>query len=752
MYMLSTVISQTGECNAQHATDLCFLNQWGYSTLLLIIIGIGLVYLLFKKRKFLVDNLKWIAGTVFIAGFLIYWYAFNEGGSDSNSIALAFRSALSSMEMFASHSDLLEVPEDLHHDPFYMTIFSVIHFLAVIVSAVFIIKLLGFRFISWVRLCMANLSRKKKCRLFIFWGVNDNAILLANSIRKKAAEPKGKNEEGWENCKFIFVRLLSANESSSHGRFTFSHFFNSSHDGTEKFIEKIEELDGILVNSKFGITGRVIDKVKSEFDLYKYLGLRRLGNLIKKYPQATFYFLSPNEELNLEAVSVFKEIAKCKEDRVHNQVQIYCHARKNNQNQKLEICDGLKHQIHIIDSSNLAVLQLKKNVRNHPVNFVDVDTSKACVKKPFTSMIIGFGETGRDAFRFLYEFGALIDVNGNRNPQKIYVVDEHMDELKGDFLMKAPALKERKNELEWCEEMSIHSERFWEKFSEIIHDLNYVVIAIGNDNEGMALAIDLYEYAYRYRKDCFNDFRIYLRVNGSCNTIQLKQIKEYFNIYGNTRDVIITFGAQEEIFSYDVVSTDVLEVLAKEFYYAYQKIMIDAMPETNEKEIEEKKKAKESLKQTAEEEWNARREALQDKHSLDAQIKLAYQEEQDRANVWHIDTKKFLAGAMGEDGKDNKERLKEMVELTQRDAHTLNYSKVCDVVSSTLFDNLSKCEHLRWNACMELQGFVTCDGDKDFQQKKHKCIVDNDILRSKYPETIPYDQCVVELSFRLKKN
>ena len=37
--------------------------------------------------------------------------------------------------------------------------------------------------------------------------------------------------------------------------------------------------------------------------------------------------------------------------------------------------------------------------------------------------------------------------------------------------MKAPALKERKNELEWCEEMSIHSERFLGKLSEIIHDL-----------------------------------------------------------------------------------------------------------------------------------------------------------------------------------------------------------------------------------------------------------------------------------------
>ena len=49
--------------------------------------------------------------------------------------------------------------------------------------------------------------------------------------------------------------------------------------------------------------------------------------------------------------------------------------------------------------------------------------------------------------------------------------------------------------------------------------------------------------------------------------------------------------------------------------------------------------------------------------------------------------------------------------------------------------------------------------EKLFWQDPYRCtlntkiisIVDNDILRSKYPETIPYDQCVVELSFRLKK-
>ena len=38
------------------------------------------------------------------------------------------------------------------------------------------------------------------------------------------------------------------------------------------------------------------------------------------------------------------------------------------------------------------------------------------------------------------------------------------------------------------------------------------------------------------------------------------------------------------------------------------------------------------------------------------------------------------------------------------------------------------------------------------ERERFIAVVDNDILRSKYPETIPYDQCVVELSFRLKKN
>ena len=754
--MTNTLIeAQICECDLHHEANHWLFNQWGYSTLLLGVILVVLGFLLFKKRRFLVDNLKWIAATVFLSGFLIYGYGFNEGGSQQNLIALAFRSALSSMEMFASHSDLLEIPKELHGDPWYMTIFSIIHFLAVIVSAIFIIKLLGFRFVSWARLFYMSIFNKSSCRLFVFWGVNDNSIALANSIRneiKTAAwqGSNGKTAENLKNCKFIFVRVISSEEKNSHGRFTFSHFFSSSQDGVERFIEKIEDLDGMLVNSKLSITGHLVDKVKSEIDLYKYLGLKRLGKIIQNNPDAIFYFLSQNEELNVEAVSVFKEIARSKEKGVHDQIQIYCHARKNNQNMKLEICDGLKHHIHIIDSSNLAILQLKKDFRNHPVSFVNVDFSEACARKAFTSMIIGFGETGRDAFRFLYEFGALINDRGEKNSQKIYVVDEHIDKLKGDFLMKAPALKDKsEDEIEWVKNMSAHSEEFWDMLRKIVDSLNYVVIAIGSDNEGMSLAIDLYEFVYRYRKDCFKNFRIYLRINGSCNNIQLEQIKKYFDTYGQVKDVIRTFGTQEEVFSYEVISTDVLEKMAKNFYFEYQKIMVDKMPETNEEESREKSQAKSELYDTAEDAWNARRKKLQDKQNLESQIELSYKEEQDKANVWHMITKGYLAGIIGEDVKKVHDNLEVMMNLTKREKNTVIYPNASEGASKTLFDNLSKCEHLRWNASMELQGFVTCVGKRSYQRKEHPLIVDCKTLQENFADTILYDNCVVELSVRL---
>ena len=56
----------------------------------------------------------------------------------------------------------------------------------------------------------------------------------------------------------------------------------------------------------------------------------------------------------------------------------------------------------------LAALELKEDGRSHPVNFVDVDTATATVSSVFTALVVGFGETGSDVFKFLYEFSSFI--------------------------------------------------------------------------------------------------------------------------------------------------------------------------------------------------------------------------------------------------------------------------------------------------------------------------------------------------------
>lgn len=733
---------------------------YSFPTFLRVLLLLGgvlfVLWYIMRKNilKYLEDHLLSIAIMVFLCGLFLYVIGFDEGGSEGNAFALFCRASLSSMEMFVSSSDLLEVKKELHHNGLYMTFFSLVHFSAVFVSAVFIVKLLGFKFLSWVELHrLKRHARKDGVHLYVFWGVNDNAIILAESIKAKAETDDrnettaGEDKSGFKTSryKFIFVDLPVTEGETSHGRLTFSHFFNFSYGEANRYIEKIQELDGILLSSGVEINGDRISAVGLRTDFYQQMGLSNLGKVIKESPASTFFLLSQDEKVNLEALSVFEEVVKkerAQSESVYDKVAIYCHARKNQVNMKLEML-GHDLKVYMVDSSSLAINQLKKEVRHHPVNFVQPDPDRACAQHPFTSMIIGFGETGRDAFRFLYEFSALVDGNGRQNPRKIYVVDEKLSRLKADFLVKVPAMKDN-HDIVWDEAMSTHSPMFWEQLASVVNDLNYVVIAIGDDGEGLALAVDLYEYAYRYRGH-MNDFKIYLHVSEKKSVVCLAQIQEYFNKYGEHPDVIEVFGDKESIFSYDILFADMLEKEAKEFYYQYEHISIDiCFPD----KIQEREKRHEELRNiTAEELWDKRRKDLV---TLKKVIEVYSKENQDKANVWHILTKRRLAGAIDSNGNTVEERLKTLQRITTRKEGTLDYPEAAEGQEALLLTHLSRCEHLRWNANMELQGFVWGAKGKDYKRKTHGCIVDCDVLEKNNAGVIPFDNGVVELSFKIK--
>ena len=220
---------QTGMASAADVmSNFCriFDNYW-FAVLLAFIVVI--LFFIFSRNGIarLTKHLKFTALVIWIAGLVLYMYGFNEGGSENNSLVLFLRASLSSMEMFVSHSDLIEVNGSLHHKAAYMVPFAIVHFCAVLVSAVFIIRLLGLRFVSWVKLVSWRIFRPiikdKPC--FVFFGINGNGILLAKSIKRLFKR----------NCRIIFINMPDGGHKHEDARFTFSHFFHSSGEGAVKY-------------------------------------------------------------------------------------------------------------------------------------------------------------------------------------------------------------------------------------------------------------------------------------------------------------------------------------------------------------------------------------------------------------------------------------------------------------------------------------------------------------------------------------
>lgn len=693
-----------------------------------------------KVKVMLFRHLKIQAFLIWVCGVILYMVGFNEHGSAASNVALLLRSSLSSMEMFVSHSDLIEVNEKFHGNPTYMALFALTHFCAVAISAIFILRLFGFRLVSWVKVMKAYICSwlPLNCNYYVMFGVNSNTLMLANSIHKKRKEEKQR---------IIFINMPEKGHSHAATRFSFSHFFHSDSNGIDKYLEDIEMMGALLFNSSRSFDNPIlkhsIDDVFKVFQALDFSWIVRmpLQNLLrnsatrknKKFngSKVEFFFLSDEEKDNLIVVTVLQKIQKKQIDYKNFSFNCYCHARKSQNNAAMLNEGALAFKVHIIDTSNLAVLDLKRDNRFHPVNFVEKDTNTGTVKSAFTGMVIGFGETGRDAFRFLYEFSSFTkDNQGNPSVKKIHVIDKDIDDLKAEFLEEAPVLKNN-SEIEWWNVKSTHSAGYWDKLKSVIQELNYIVISVKDDEEAVGIATSIFEYAYRYRNN-LNRFKIFVRLRNSMREDFLRKHKEFFN-------VIVPFGSVMDAFSYETINKDVLEKAAKRFKYRYDILYgakFDAIENGNEEEY-------------ADEAWLKRRKVyLEETDAVkrkESEIKIWYQEEQDRSNVWHIYTKIALV---------NEDVTPESLQL--------DFNK-------QLLQNLSDCEHLRWNAKMELLGFEPATSEdikkeeeksKDKQRdpwrslklRRHECIVDCQTLHFNpvLAKTIPYDESAVKLSFEMR--
>lgn len=728
-----------------------------YNVVAILVLLFLAFFFFYKKeaRKKVINHLMGCAITVFLLGGALYFVGFWHEGTANNVVAALFRSVTASMEMFVSESELIEVREECKEDLVYMLLFSATHFLAICISAAFIIHIMGIRFRSYLKM---RCARKNQKDVYVFFDLSQESINLAKDIYKT------NGKEG--NYQIVFVKTPI--EESHLERFSFSHILSFA-DNKNEIIEELIGINAFLTYSRKCVTIGMDEKEWNDT-----VGLNTLRRYLKKSSgDKHFFCLSANEDHNMNtAVALSKRYSNIKKH------HIYCRA---NRSSITESFAGL--HLDFVDSANLAVLELKKNVAYQPVSFVKPDPKLGVATKPFKAMIIGFGETGFEVYKFLYEFGAFVGKDMEENPFRCDIIDPKAKQLENSLYFHCPGVEDKACAV--FHEGTIESNRSLVETQ--IKNVDYVVVCTDNEKQNLSIGITLLNLAYKYRE---HDAKlgIFIGVNDNKEYKKAQEIAKFYNECGKKdKDghlyefSITPFGAKSTLFTYkNIIDNEILD-RAKEFYYEYQKTS-NLLDVNGRYECAVDKDA----------EWSKRREArkLTGELGLSNKNELIQKETQDMANVWHVQTKLYLVGACGysretEDKHSTKKRREELfkcidevmqqlinrLELARNNKEAFvdsyefilekidEYEKVHGVPAGeykTLFGNLAKCEHLRWNASNCMLGYRTYEdakgNQKHYLQKTHACMVSNEelVANKDLRDTIKYDYNTIWVSFRMQ--
>ena len=328
-----------------------------------------------------------------------------------------------------------------------------------------------------------------------------------------------------------------------------------------------------------------------------------------------------------------------------------------------------------------------------------------------------------------------------------------MRSLEGHFISEIPGAvckkcDEKKDEaLIKFYPFDYSSDVFYTQILEKIADtLNYVVIALGDDEQNMTVAVEILRYMRRRRAD-FNNFRIYVRAYEKGVFNHLGEIARHYNVLlgkdeQDKCETIDLFGQSEDIYTYELVVRDEFKSRGKQFYENYRSMQID--PDNDEGT------------------WNERhRKNMRPNGSTtkwDRMSKIRRKESQDLSNALHAQTKiRLLQKAVGEENA--KDFAHKVLESRTGKKASIHYP-LLSPEGNKLMLNLAMCEHLRWNAAHEMMGYVNNEkGHSTIERtKQHNCLKSWQEL-DKESDAVDYDIDykvfdfgVVETSFKQKWN
>lgn len=723
-------------------------------------------------KRFFIPQLAYFMLLFWSIGWGLYIYAlWTNYESNRNVAELLGYSAMASLDLFLMdiNGNILDAIGDTMTDVNASLLKGCITIIAIcsaFCSVFLIVKLFLFKLLSLYHTSHIKIKPTERNHLYIFWDINEKSLQLAKSIR--ANDPDRSlmifidystdSEDGIDATNTLVNHLtvssskLSSVNLDDHTIILSTTMRLEDVSSTNSIWSDlgIEELECIFLQ----LDGNIPQYSKQEQEDEKREAERGKADWEKKYwNQIHIFFMSENRDRNVLCTKIISDIFKHEDYNYSKEISkiIYCNTRQDNVTGIVEdSCSSRvnKLEIKIIDDAHLSIDLLKRDVYSHPINFVDIDKTNnyGSVKSQFTSLIVGFGETGRDALRYIYEFSAFIDSKSTipqRSPFRAYIVDENMQNLKGHFIENNPHINSElniagnnyNNLVEFCD-YNDKSHEFYRLLKDIAPSLNYVVVAIGDDEANITLAINILKLVRRYRKD-LTQFRIFVRTYNNSSFSHLDGIARRYNetlkTESNNAIVIQIFGSKHDIYSYSTIIKDEFLNDAKDYYNSYSeeynKTVVGQYDEYKETGWEYRRdKALLSKNQSLID--DLRRKEFQDRenalhkltklHILESVLlsKIKYQEEEQVKLLYS-----FIEAFFKLDLRTNKYRVEHTIDVTYP-----GVSGSYDF-ATTLITNLAITEHLRWNASHEMMGYTFIKGCKKSTIKMtHKCLVPWDQL------------------------
>ena len=731
-----------------------------FFVLFLIVSGLFLCCYRFieKCSKYLLPS----AIFIWIVGVIVYIFGFyNENVAG---VSIVLRAVISSFKMFVLSHDLARVNSLLQNDMLYMLVFSIVHYFAAVIAFIFILKLIGFKFKSYLKIKWYKSGYRfrfiKSKEVHLFWGVNEHSLLLAESIRNEEKSEKRKKSKSI----IIFVDIDIENEDNAEKKPSLTKITNTI-TIKDSYIQRLEDVNA-LVDHCYNGPDSLTDKRSEDCDnkqnssrdkrcedVFGALKLKDIGYIVRKVSKCKFYFLSDDEAQNISSAlnllndkkinksatanvektnaSISSNDEKINKSKTDEVIEIYVHARKDANNEVFDHYSQYddtagRMKIKVIDSAYLSVATLKQDDNCLPVKCVKQDDIKmGFVNSPFTSLVVGFGGTGQEAFKFLYEFAAFVDSNLKKSPFKCYAVDERMDRIEGLVRKRMPEIVEDK-ELE-LKKASVNSEELWTLVDSIIGKLNYVVITLNDDKTGLSLAVNLFKYALQHRDKNLPMLKIMVRCYDHSNENRMDKVVKNLNksIEGRNIEIQI-FGKESRLYSYKTIISDAILNDAKEFHRVYENSNLTA------EEQWKKRFGNEALENTIKTKNLSRYYAI-----YDFNRKIS----QNISNALHCRTKMILMGF------DKTSLTDYYGYVNSRKEETTKYN--CPAEAAQLLLNLAIVEHERWIASHKLMGFTY--GEKtDLVKKTHKDMCPFNELKDEITKS--YDCRVIDTTIKLAYN